>query len=233
MAAGDYERGRPGYPSESVRWILGPTPLTVLDAGAGTGKLTAEVLRQGHDVIALDPDSAMLAALSEALPGVRTLIGSGEATGLPDASVDAVVFGQAWHWVDVDRASEEAGRVLRQGGVLGLLWNIRDETVPWVARLTGIMHGSAAEDLIHGEGPRLGAPFGALELLTTRWSRRMSAAELFAMARSRSYYISGTSEHRSRVEEGLGALLAELPELADGGSIDLPYVTYAYRATRP
>ncbi len=232
-AAGAYEQGRPGYPPEVVEWVLGHAPLRVLDAGAGTGKLTAEVVRQGHEVIALDPDAAMLEALSHAVPGVETRVGTAEATGLLSSSVDAVVFGQAWHWVDVASASVEMARILRPGGVLGLLWNIRDEAVPWVARLTRVMHGSEAERLLNGEGPQVGVPFGALERHSLRWSASMTADGLAAMARSRSYYIEGTQEHKARVDEGLARLISDLPEFAQTGKIDLPYVTRAYRVRRP
>lgn len=232
-AAGDYEKGRPSYPAAAVRWILGDAPLRVLDAGAGTGKLTAEAGRQGHDVIALDPDAAMLDALHRSLPGTETRVGTAEATGLPDASVDAVLFGQAWHWVDVARASLEMARILRPGGVLGLLWNIRDEAVPWVTRLTHVMHGSKAEELINGEGPHVGAPFGDLEHREERWSVPMKADDLIAMARSRSYYIAGTEGHRARVDEGIAKLIASLPDFAATGVIEMPYVTRAYRVRRP
>ena len=58
---------------------------------------------------------------------------------LPDASVDAVTVGQAFHWFRGHEALSEIHRVLRPGGRLGLIWNFRDETVPWVAELTRIM----------------------------------------------------------------------------------------------
>ncbi|NYI42270.1 class I SAM-dependent methyltransferase [Demequina lutea] len=232
-AAGDYEKGRPGYPPEAVAWILGQAPLRVLDAGAGTGKLTAEVLRRGHEVIALDPDAAMLEALSRSVPGVETRVGAAEATGLPASSVDAVVFGQAWHWVDVAEASAEMARILRPGGVLGLIWNIRDESVPWVARLTEVMHGSAAEQLLAGSGPTVGVPFGPLEHRAFNWAREMTADELVAMARSRSYYITGNDANRARTDAGIVDLMSTLPALAKYDRIDLPYVTHGFRVRRP
>jgi SAM-dependent methyltransferase len=233
MAAGDYEKGRPSYPPEAVKWILGEAPLRVLDAGAGTGKLTAEVVRQGHEVIAVDPDAAMLEELSRSVPGVETRVGTAEATGLPASSVDAVVFGQAWHWVDVVQASAEMARILRPRGVLGLIWNIRDEVAPWVGRLTEVMHGSRAEQLLAGAGPEVSVPFGPLEHLEITWTRPMTADELVSMARSRSYYIAGSIENRERIDAGLVDLMSTLPALAEHGRIDLPYVTYAYRAMRP
>ena len=148
-ASGTYEHGRPDYPSAAVEWMLQPVrhddrALRVADIGAGTGKLTRVAVELGAEVVAIDPDPAMLAELRAQVHGVPTFVGSAERMPLPDASVDALLFGQAWHWVDPAAGSAEAGRVLRSGGVLGLIWNLRDDSVPWVARLTGIMRGSQA-----------------------------------------------------------------------------------------
>jgi SAM-dependent methyltransferase len=232
-AAGDYAQGRPDYPADAVRWMLGDAPKTVLDLGAGTGKLTVQVAAQGHRVVAVDPDASMLASLNEALPDADSRVGVAEEIPLPDASVDAVVVGQAWHWVDVPAASQEVARVLRPGGVLGLVWNIRDESVPWVAALTRAMHGSAAERLIADGGPTVAAPFGPLESRTFAWESARSRDALVAMVRSRSYYIAADADGRDQIEERVDEVLAGLPELETAGLVNLPYVTYAYRTLAP
>lgn len=239
-ATASYEAGRPGYPLAAVEWMLQPArheardePLRVADVGAGTGKLTRALLATGADAVAVDPDAAMLAALAEAVPGVPTMVGTAEALPLPDASVDAVVLGQAWHWVEPDAGSREIAQVLRPGGMLGLIWNIRDARAPWVARMTEIMHGSNAEALIADGGPRIAEPFAAMEAASFEWSRPMTAAMLLEMARSRSYLITATSTERAHIEAALLALFEELPELRDGGAIELPYLTHAFRAVRP
>lgn len=237
-AAGAYEAGRPGYPAEAVEWMLQPVrsadgirPLRVADVGAGTGKLTRVVIEAGDEAVAIEPDAGMLAVLHEAVPGVPTFVGTAESLPLPDAAVDAVVLGQAWHWVDPDRASVEIGRVLRHGGVLGLIWNLRDERIDWVARMTGIMHGSNAERMIAEGGVRVNEPFGELEKETWRWSRTMTRQTLLDMARSRSYVITADPEDRARIEDGLAALFDEIGAVGDA-EIELPYVTTAYRAIR-
>ncbi len=125
----------PGYPAEAVAFLLGDRPLRVLDLGAGTGKLTDELLAAGHEVVAVDPSAEMLAELAARHRDVTTTVGGAEQLPLPDGSVDAVVAGQAAHWFDPPRAAPELRRVLRPGGVVGFVWNVRDETVPWVRAL--------------------------------------------------------------------------------------------------
>src|SRR5437762_9625923 len=126
--AAEYDRYRPGYPAEAVQWLVGrPPPARVLDVGAGTGRLSVAATALGHDVLAVEPDDAMRAVAEAALPG-RTVAGTAEDLPLPDASYDAVVAGQAYHWFDRDRALPEIARVLSAGGALGVVWNIRDDT---------------------------------------------------------------------------------------------------------
>lgn len=227
-AAADYDKGRPTYPLDAVRWLVPDEASAVADIGAGTGKLTAVLAALGHAVIAVDPDPAMLATLSAALPTADVREGSAEALPLEDGSVDAVVFGQAWHWVDPVQASLEAARVLKPGGTLGLVWNIRDDRTPWVARLTAVMRGSKAEDLIAQGGPRVAAPFAGLETRVDHWSSPRTADAIRSMVRSRSYYITGTDEYRSQVDTDLEELIGDLG-LVNGETIEMPYVTYSYR----
>jgi ubiquinone/menaquinone biosynthesis C-methylase UbiE len=148
-AAADYARYRPDYPVDGIKWVLTPvierhnsqkTPVKVLDLGAGTGKLTAQLasLDAGAgpmSVTAVEPDPQMLAELRRQLPGVEAIAGRAEEIPLPDGSFDAVLAGQAVHWFDLDRAIPEMARVLRPGGVMGGLWNADDNRVDWVAGL--------------------------------------------------------------------------------------------------
>jgi SAM-dependent methyltransferase len=130
-----YDRGRPTYPREAAAWLVGQEAATVLELGAGTGKLTAQLVELGHDVLATDPDRAMLDRLEVNLPGVRTLVASAEELPVGDRAFDAVVAAQAFHWFDLERALPEIARVLKPGGHLGVVWNQRDESIPWVRRL--------------------------------------------------------------------------------------------------
>ena len=121
-AAAAYAEHRPGYAETAIRWALDPVwsrrPLRVIDIGAGTGKLTATLVRLGADVTAVEPDRNMLAELRRELPSVRSVSGSAEEIPVPDGSADAVLAGQAMHWFDMDRAMPEIARVLTPGGVL-------------------------------------------------------------------------------------------------------------------
>lgn len=237
-AADDYEAARPDYPFEAVAWMLERLPhgsRRVADVGAGTGKLT-RVLAKAPDaeVIAIDPDSAMLDTLRASVPGVPTFLGTAERLPVPDASLDAVVLGQAWHWVDPVVASAEIGRAVRSGGTLGLIWNIRDERTEWVRRLTEVMHSSSAENMVNGPtsgGPQIAAPFGEIEVERWDWIRPMTRAQLHRMADSRSYLITASEAERGSIHNEMDALFDEF-ELGEDTTIDLPYVTTAFRALR-
>lgn len=234
-AAAAYTRGRPEYPPAAVEWLLPPPARRVADVGAGTGtgKLSGAIARTGRTVVAVDPDPDMLAALVGRHPGIRALPGTGESIPLPDGSVDAVTFGQAWHWVDPALASPEAARVLTPGGVLGLVWNLRDDAVPWVRELSAVMRPSAAEQLKAAGGPTVEAPFGPCEHHQVPWVRTMSHDDVLAMASSRSYLITASDAERTRVLGQIRDLLASHPGTAGRPTVDLPYVTHVYRATRP
>lgn len=230
-AVGEYDRSRPEYPAEAVAWMLPADARDVADVGAGTGKLTSGLVAEGRVITAIDPDAQMLARLSQRLPDIRTLIGTGEDLPLPDASMDAVVFGQAWHWVDPPRASAEVARVLRPGGTLGLIWNIRDDAEPWVRELTDVMHSSDAEAMIADRGPVVGEPFGELEHETFRWTGSFTVESLVELAASRSYIITATAERRDEVLAGVRSLGERVRDV--DGRIAMPYVTHAFTARKP
>src|SRR5690242_6259197 len=126
--AEEYERLRPDYPDAVLELVPLPRAATVLDVGAGTGKLTRVLARRYARVIAVEPLDGMRSVLERVLPGVEAHPGSAEAVPLEDASVDGVFAGQAFHWFDHDRALPELARVLRPGGVLALVWNSGDES---------------------------------------------------------------------------------------------------------
>ncbi|HEV7134285.1 MAG TPA: class I SAM-dependent methyltransferase [Gaiellaceae bacterium] len=135
-----YERSRPGYADDAVDWIATRLPFArVLDLAAGTGKLTRQLAARGADVVAVEPGEAMRAVLERVVPGVRSLAGSAEEIPLPDADVDAITVGQAFHWFRTREALAEMHRVLRPGGGFALLWNEWDDEDPLLHALNGLV----------------------------------------------------------------------------------------------
>src|SRR4051794_21342225 len=134
LGADVYHAARPDYPEDVVRWAVPDGARDVLDLAAGTGKLTAGLLRLGVHVVAVEPSDAMRAELVRTLPAADARPGTAEATGLPDGSMDGVTVAQAWHWFDPTAAAGEIARVLRPHGQVAVMWNVRDEDVDWVSR---------------------------------------------------------------------------------------------------
>jgi SAM-dependent methyltransferase len=230
-AAATYDRGRPGYPEEAVAWLVPPGARRVLDLGAGTGQLTRQLAARGLEVTAVEPSEGMRDQLARSLPSVRVLHGWAEDIPLSDRSVDAVVMAQAWHWVDVKRAVPEVARVLAPAGRLGLIWNIRDEQVSWVAELGRIMHRGSEQDMF-STNPPVGPPFGPIERHDISWINPVTLQTLLDLVRSRSYVITMAPEERESVLARVRDLAARHPELAGRPSIGLPYITRCSRATR-
>ncbi len=225
--ADDYDRARPGYPIDAVRWLAGPRPLEVVDLGAGTGKLTGALLAEGHRVVAVEPLAALRAKLTDRFPEVPAVSGWAEAIPLPDACADAVLVGQAFHWFDLAPAVAEVARVLRPGGVLGLIWNFRDDRQPWMAALSALTrpHGLPAGWM--GELEAL-ATAATIERREFRLTQTVDRETLAALVRSWSYVASLDEPERADVLRRVAALWDRYPEMAGGAT--LTYRTEAVRA---
>ncbi len=236
-----YERARPGYPPDVLRYVvrvlgIGP-PSTVLDLGAGTGKFTRLLEQTGAKIVAVEPLDAMRVELQRRSPGAHVLAGTAEAIPLQDRSVDAVVSAQAFHWFDGERALPEIHRVLRMGGRLCLLWNVRDEDVDWVARLTDIV------DPYSDDTPRY---------RTRRWRGAFERTELFGplhrqiafhvhlldpervveRVASISFIAALDEDTRAVVDDRVRELLRTHPDVAGRDTIPLPYRTEVYWTER-
>lgn len=227
QAADAYRRGRPEYPEPAVEWLVPRRAKHVLDLGAGTGKLTRPLIDAGLRVTAVEPSARMREQLADAVPEARVLAGSAEHIPLDDGSVDTVVVAQAWHWFDPALAVPEVARVLAPGGTLALAWNIRDESVPWVAALGALMHRHSAQ--VIDTRPDIGGPFGPAERTEIRWSRPMPKTEIRDMVASRSYVISLPDDERARLLAEVDEFLKEHPDLRLQEEVTLPYVTYCTR----
>jgi ubiquinone/menaquinone biosynthesis C-methylase UbiE len=233
--AGAYQRARPSYPAAAVEWVLEAAPgRRVVDLAAGTGKLTEVLVAAGVDVVAVEPLANMRAELERALPLVRALDGSAERIPLPDAGADALFVGQAFHWFDEGPALAEIARVLAPGGALGLVWNMRDDRVPWVAELTRVLLG--AGDVIT-ESRGIARPFRS-DLFTAAERRELPNPVEFDRERLRDW-ASSTSRiavlpeaERERVLDDVVRLADTHPALADRRTFDMPFVAVVVRAVR-
>ena len=234
-AADDYERGRPSYPAEAVGLLvaelgLGPGA-TLVDLGAGTGKLTRLLVPTGARVLAVEPVAAMRAKLAEAVPSAEVLEGTAEAVPLPDGSADAVVAAQAFHWFDAPRALAEVARVLKPGGGLAMAWNTRDDAVDWVARWSDVVHAHRVDVPYYGDGTDWAAVVARTGLYGPLRERRFAHAQeldgpgLVDRARSTSYVAALPAPERERVAAAVRALVATHPDLAGRERFVLPYRT--------
>lgn len=221
-----YERGRPGYPAAAAAWLTGDEPLTVLELGAGTGKLTEQLVALGHDVHATDPDEEMLAILRSNLPAVRTSVGGAEQIAAPDNSYDVVVGAQCFHWFDHDVALPEIRRVLKPRGRLSLVWNVRDERIPWVKKLGRII-GTQEQDYDPTEMLQSSLRFIVVEEHTFKHWQAVDRRSIQDLVASRSNIATLDEDARA-------AKLVELLELYDsyGRGMDGMQVHYEARCFR-
>ena len=227
--SGAYERGRPGYPEDAVRWLAGDGAADVVDLGAGTGKLTRALVALGHRVTAVEPLDEMRAELEQALPEVGALTGTAEAIPVPDASFDVVTCAQAFHWFDHASALPEIARVLRPGGRLALAWNSRDDRDPWMARLSEIIgNETIAEDDVSTPIDESGL-FAPVEAAKFAFEQLLGREGLLDLVRSRSYCAKLPPAEREPVLEMVGRLY---DETAGPDGVRLAYVTECFRTSK-
>ena len=227
--AGAYERGRPDYPEEAVRWLAGDEPRDVVDLGAGTGKLTRALVALGHRVTAIEPLPEMLELLPAAAPGAFAILGNAEIIPLPDAHADVVTCAQSFHWFDHPVALPEIARVLRPGGRLAYVWNSRDDREPWVARLSTLI---GSETVSRADSVLPVAESGLYEPVETavfHFEQILDRERLLDLVLSRSYCAKLQPADRTPILDAVGELY---DEIAGPDGIRLPYVTECFRAEK-
>jgi SAM-dependent methyltransferase len=225
-----YERGRPSYPDEALDHVaaqlaIGPAT-TLLDLAAGTGKFTRLLARFGPRIVAVEPIAQMGAHLVAQQPDVRMAAGTAEALPLASNSFDAVTVAQGFHWFQPASALAEIARVLRPGAALALVWNARDEDVPWVADLTraidwhefnfGHYRNQDWAAVVAGSSDR----FTPVEHATFPYSQRLDEPSFVDRIASISYIAAMEPIEREETLRRARAVIAGFPP-----EFDLPYVT--------
>lgn len=238
-AADDYEATRPDYPESAIDRMVQELELvrgtTVLDLGAGTGKLTRLLAPSGAQLVALEPVEGMRRTFARTVPGVPVVGGVAEALPFRDASFEAAVAGQAFHWFRGEAALGELARILRPAGRMGLIWNNPDESVEWVEGLMRML-----------ERYERGTP----RERTGEWRRAFSASTEFGTLHQRMFAhqqwldrdgfvarIGSTSFLRTLPQKERAEVDDRLRDLADrvagpAGRIVLPYRTELYWCVR-
>jgi SAM-dependent methyltransferase len=235
--ADTYVRGRPDFPPAALAWLredLGLKPgKTVIDLGAGTGKFTRLLVETGAMVTAVEPVAAMRNRMLHDLPDVTALQGDAQHIPFPDSCADALICAQAFHWFANAESLAEIRRVLKPGGVLGLIWNVRDQSVDWVRKLTAIV------DAYEGEAPRYDGGewraafptpgFGELHEKSFAHAHVGTPAQVIVDRVASVSFIAALDESvRARVLAEVRELIETTPGLAGCGSVSFPYVTRAW-----
>ncbi|HEU4515098.1 MAG TPA: class I SAM-dependent methyltransferase [Nocardioidaceae bacterium] len=233
LVADAYDRGRPSYPDDAVTQLLHGVRRTghavdVLELGAGTGKLTEQLLTHGCSVTATDPSESMLSRLTRRAPGARVAAGTAEQVPVRARSVDLVVAAQSFHWFDAEAALHEVARVLRPGGQLAVVWSSRDERIPWVKRLGRLIGTPAQASDPTGTIDETGM-FEAVERSTFRFWQPLDQDSLRNLVASRSNVAVMTGMERDRLLRKVDELYEEYGRGHDG--MLLPYITTVCRTT--
>lgn len=242
--AAEYEQSRPSYPGAVLELLVGELGVgpgaRVCDLAAGTGKLTRLLVGAGADVVAVEPVEGMRDQLGRVLPDVEVLDGLAESVPLPDASVDAVTVAQAFHWFDVPAALGEIARVLRPGGGLAMIWNVRDESVDWVARFTEIIVEQSdgvpyRRDRSFEDWAEQVAAVGSFSPLHEDRFDNPQPTDLEGVvvrAASTSFVSALADDRREALLDDLRAMLLAHPDVPDDGPFTFPYQTDVYWCRR-
>ena len=204
-----------------------------MDLGAGTGKFTRLMADTGATVTAVEPVEAMRSQLAAKLPAVTVPAGTAESIPLPSGSVDALVCAQSFHWFATRAALAEIHRVLKPGGRLGLIGNVRDESFDWVAEIDRIITPC------EGDVPRFHkgewrTPFTAgtltdLALDTFDYQHVGSAEDVIIDSFMSSSVIAALEgADRAVVTTALSDQISTHPSLAGSAKVEFPYRTEAY-----
>jgi SAM-dependent methyltransferase len=242
--ADTYEAVRPGYPAEVFDLVLSDGRRDVVEVGAGTGKATGPLLERGARVDAVEPSAEMARVLQAKFPGaplrvlacgIEDALTPGEGGPLTAGAADVVFAAQAWHWVDPERGTAAAHRLLRPDGVIALCWNhpaptpsagdlrahldeVYEREAPDLAVREPGLKGRDITDGSSPHGRALAQWFGPAAVHEQPWSARYDAAGYTAL-------LATQSDHRLLAPARLERLLAAIAEAVEArGGIEVGYV---------
>ncbi|QOZ22586.1 class I SAM-dependent methyltransferase [Bradyrhizobium sp. CCBAU 51753] len=237
VAVNAYEAGRPSYPAEIVAALPLQGARCVVDLGAGTGKFTRLLLAHlgaGARLVAVEPVAEMSAKLASE-GKVEVINTRADAITLETGSVDLVTCAQAFHWFDNEPSVAEIARLLRQGGTLGLVWNVRDDGTPWVKALSVMIEKYAGDTPRHQSGRWrwiLQDPRFALDKeIVQDHPHRMSRQGVFERVVSTSYVANLPDDEKAILRKKTDDILREAG-LGDADEVVFPYVTRLYLLKR-
>jgi SAM-dependent methyltransferase len=236
-----YAKIRPEYPNAAIDILVRELGIArgrvVVDVGAGTGKLTRMLARTGATVIAVEPLAEMRERLAESVPLAVPFDGTAEHMALRDGSAHAITAAQAFHWFDGDRALTEFHRVLAPGGMLGLIWNVRDRGAPWVAAFDALVDAVDLDRPDHQTGKWRTAfdrttLFAPLQEREVEYAQTLTPAEITERAATVSSIASLPDAERERVLDRFRELAASHPDIRGRETVTLPYLTKVYWTAR-
>lgn len=236
VAAEQYDRYRPDYPSALLDQLMSRHPSNGLDVGCGTGKVARALKARGLSVLGIEPDPGMAEVAGR--HHVRVELASFESWDPAGRTYDLLTAGHSWHWIDPVIGLAKAADVTRPGGTVALFWNYHvvddglsaafDDVYRAVApglTTVGRDPDSSGE---HDADPFEGSPdFQSLGTDTYRWPRSVDAQGWTSM-------LGTFSDHAGLGESRLGELQRGLREVIEqaGGWVHSLCGTYVWTARR-